>query len=581
MNKGRESVNYKSVVSETEVVGNIFLNPSILDKEKYYFTEMDFSSELNRTLFGAMFNLHQNGVTKFEIKDIENYLADKMKSKAVYDFNKGSEFLKELSKTVSLSSFEYYYNRLKKFSLMRAFSQKVGMDLSWLYDDNNLLDVRKKEAQDKWLDEIEISDLSDCITRKISEVELEVTYENKNHVYFATDGLWEYLQQLKKSPNIGLSMYGKLRTGINKGARKGCFFLRSGQSGAGKTRSMIADACVLGCSEYYEDGEWVKVGNPQPVEYIMVEQKVEEVQILMIAFLSGVDRIEYHSNELTKDEEERILKAYHIFNHSKIHINILPQYDLTDMKNNIKFAITDRATEYIFFDYIENNIKMLEEITKRAGGKISLREDQILFMICNALKDIASTFNVFIESGTQLNGEWKTSEHMDSSMLAGGKSMDRKIDYGEIMIKTSPVDIEKIQHILTNSVYPVPDIKVGIYKNRGSKIDNHILWCKANKGICRIDPLFITDYNYELVSLDEDYFIIEEGEEVVKMFTTETSNSYGAFEKKTNNVSTNEQKKEEHQEEETKAEGMIEECEKGNKIELKLEGEDKPFVFSF
>ena len=131
-------MNYKNVVSETEVIGNIFLNPSLLDKEQYYFSERDFSSELNRTLFEVMFNLHQNGVTKFEIKDIENYLADKVKSKAVYDFNKGNEFLKELSISVSLSSFDYYYNRLKKFSLMRDFVQEVGMDLSWLYDDNNL-----------------------------------------------------------------------------------------------------------------------------------------------------------------------------------------------------------------------------------------------------------------------------------------------------------------------------------------------------------------------------------------------------------------------------------------------------------
>ena len=574
-------MNYKNVVSETEVVGNIFLNPSLLDKEQYYFSEMDFSSELNRTLFGAMFNLHQNGVTKFEIKDIENYLSDKVKSKAVYDFNKGNEFLKELSSSVSLSSFDYYYNRLKKFSLMRAFVQEVGMDLSWLYDDNNLLDVRKKEAQDKWLDETELSELSDCITRKIAEVELKVTYEEKNHVHFVTDGLWEYLQGLQESPNLGLSMYGKLRTGINKGARKGCFFLRSGQSGAGKTRSMIADACVLGCSAYYEEGEWVNTGNPQPVEYIMVEQKVEEVQTLMVAFISGVDtdRILYHSNELTKDEQERIKKAYDIFTRSKIYINILHEYNLTDLKNNIKSAITERETEYFFFDYIENNIKMLEEITKRAGGKIGLREDQILFMICNSLKDLASMFNVFIESGTQLNGEWKTSEHMDSSMLAGGKSMDRKIDYGEIMIKTSPVDIEKIQHILVNSVYPVPDIKVGIYKNRGSKIDNHILWCKSNKGICRIDPLFITDYNYNIVNLDEDYFITEEGEELVKMSKTE-STSYGAFNKMNIDINT-ERKKEEQPEEEEKAEEMIKEYENGDKIELKTEREDKPFVFSF
>lgn len=515
------SSNYVNIVSEVEVIGNIFLNPSLLDSDKYFFIEDDFSSDFHRTIFGSIFNLHANGVTKIEIKDIENYLKDKKKSQAVFEYYKGRDFLKDIAEKISFSSFEYYYNRLKKFSLMRAFSREAGMDLKWLYDPDLLLDVKKQEAQDKWLDETPLGEISDLIVKKITEIELKVTFEEEAHVFPASYKIREYLKSLRESPAYGLSLFGAIRNGIHKGARRGCFFLRSGGEGTGKSRSMVGDAVFLGATEYYDEEkeEWVKTGKAQPVEYIMVEQSLNEVQMMMISFISGVDerRILYHSNELTKEEEERLEKGTIIFEQANIHINLLHEYNITDLKNNIKSAVSERGSIYIFFDYIENNVKIIEEMTQRAGGKVGLREDQILFMITNALKDLAVTLNVFIESGTQVNGEWKSSDHMDSTMLAGSKAMGRKIDYGEIMLKTSVADIEKISPILTSG-YPTPNLKIGIYKNRGGIIDDHILWCKANKGVCKIRPVFLTDYNYQLVEIDEDLFVIEEdnGEDSIK-----------------------------------------------------------------
>ena len=67
-------------------------------------------------------------------------------------------------------------------------------------------------------------------------------------------------------------------------------------------------------------------------------------------------------------------------------------------------------------------MKILEEITKRSGG-VRLREDNILFLLSVKLKEIATEYNVFILSSTQLNGDYRTSDTPDQNLLRGAKSI--------------------------------------------------------------------------------------------------------------------------------------------------------------
>ena len=67
-------------------------------------------------------------------------------------------------------------------------------------------------------------------------------------------------------------------------------------------------------------------------------------------------------------------------------------------------------------------MKILEEISKRSGG-VKLREDNILFMLSNKLKDLCNQYGIFIESATQLNGDWKDAEIPDQNLLRGAKAI--------------------------------------------------------------------------------------------------------------------------------------------------------------
>lgn len=58
------------------------------------------------------------------------------------------------------------------------------------------------------------------------------------------------------------------------------------------------------------------------------------------------------------------------------------------------------------------SLKILEEITSRTNG-VRLREDNILFMLSNRLKDLANEYGIFIMTATQLNAQYQSSETPD------------------------------------------------------------------------------------------------------------------------------------------------------------------------
>ena len=85
-------------------------------------------------IFGSIYNLHQLGAKQITSANIEDYLEQRPKKLAVYKANKGAEYLDKVSENSQLAAFNYYYHRMKKMTLLRMFNEKVGMDLSWLYD---------------------------------------------------------------------------------------------------------------------------------------------------------------------------------------------------------------------------------------------------------------------------------------------------------------------------------------------------------------------------------------------------------------------------------------------------------------
>ena len=499
------SSKYVDVSANMQVIGDVFINPSLLDLEdKYKFNEQDFPQEFHRILFGSIYNLHQLGAKQISIEDIEKYLEQRPKKYAIYKTNKGSEYLENLKEMCQLAAFDYYYNRMKKMTLLRMYNKKVGMNLSWLYDPDNVLDIKKKEAQETWFDNTPINEIANIINDKIDDIKSKYVDNSEDGIIQAGDGALTLLERLRKNPEVGYPLYGRLINTIHRGARLKKFYLRSAATGVGKTRSMIADACFIACNKLYniETKKWEDNGTREPTVFITTEQEEDEIQTMMMAFLANVNESHILENTYIDDEWERVNKAAEILAKSPLYIKKLPDFSLQDIENTIKSNIRNHGVRYVFMDYIHSSMKILSEISSKAGVK-GLREDNILFMISVRIKDLCNQYGVFVMSATQLNSDYVTAQQYDQNLLRGAKAIADKIDCGMIMLQTSQDDRESLKNIVNSMGIEMPDIKMSVYKNRRARYKDILLWCKSERGTCRINPLFVTNYNYELIDIED------------------------------------------------------------------------------
>lgn len=784
------SSKYVDNTSILQVIACIFLNPNLLSfNDKYTFSEEDFPDEFHKIVFGSIYNLYDLGAKQITIANIVDYLSTRPKSEAVFQQNKGEEWLLKIKEAALPEAFDYYYSRLKKMTLLRAYDN-FGIDVSFIYDVDNILDSKKKQMQEDFLDNSSLETIAEKIDNRIEEIKLQYVDNSDVETCQAGDRIMQLIQNLKDTPEVGIPMYGPLINTVTRGARLKKLYLRSAPTGCGKriadytpiptpvgwktvgdiqvgdyifgkngkltkvlklyknpekiwkitfsdgrsidccgehlwqysyrthrgwtsrventqtiyqraqqlknnfkdsdnrgwrfriplnepvdypertykippyvmglaigdgsfrepdaislssaneelpalfaqglghnvqfkknkgtytyyfytdselkhrysikeflseepgllgtysetkyipksyllgsieqryellaglldtdgsisntggrvsyatvskqladdvcelchslgmitsitidqhkeyaksngtayvvniqckkeikpilfklsskkqraleyaanekrvehlsivnieptetivpmtcftvdaedalfqvgdfivthnTRSMIADACNFACNKIYDETfGWIKNGTCEPTLYITTEQEVEEVQTMMLAFLSNVNEEHIIKGRYEGNEEERVVEAAKILQNSPLYIEELPDFSLKDIENRIKKNIRDNDVRYVTFDYIHTSLKILEEITRRSGG-VKLREDNILFMLAIRLKDLCNEYGIFILTSTQLNGDYVDSKTPDQNLLRGAKSIADQITFLKLM----------------------------------------------------------------------------------------------------------------------------------------------------
>ena len=495
--------NYTDIPSCMQVIGAIYNNPSLLDNEKYNFNNEDFTEEFHKIVFGSIYNLHQLGAKEININTITDYLETRPTKLAVFKVNKGVEWLNQIKETTQLAAFDYYYSRMKKMTLFRMY-QSVGFDCSTIYDIDNIFDQKKKQAQEDWLDNTPIEKIADLIDGKIQQIKMKYV-DNADTVFQqAGEGVESLIAKLMEFPEVGYPLYGKLVNTITRGARLGKLYLRSASTGVGKTRAMIADCCFIGCDELYnpETSSWENNGTKEPCVFITTEQQIDEIQTMMLAFISNVNEKNILNNEYHADELDRVKKAAQILKNSQIYVKRLPDFTLQDIENTIKYGVREWGARYFFHDYIHTSMKILSEVSGKSRVE-GLKEYNILFMIAVRLKDLCVENGIFIETATQLNSEYRNANVYDQNLLRGAKSIADKIDYGSILLEVSEEDREALKSFIENNGLEMPTIKLSVYKNRRGESKDILLWCKADRGVCKIDPIFVTDYQYNIINIPD------------------------------------------------------------------------------
>jgi len=507
------SIYYDSKTAE-QVLLSIYKFPYLLEQsDKYFFSVDDFTNKFHKVIFASIYNLKSQGLNSISSIDIENYLSSRPTYEEIYKNNTGSDWLDTNKNNVQLDSFEYYFNRLKKFTVLRAFDS-FGIDVRWIYNPEQQ-DKALIQKQNDLIDSLEVEEVANQVDQKIEEIKLSSLGKTWSVSRHAGEKIVDLIQGFKNQPEVGIPLYGTLINTITRGARLKKFYLRSAPTGIGKSRMMMADMCNFACEEIYslENNQWVSNGSSEPSLFITTELDIEECQTMGLAFLSGVSEEHILNGTYYGNEENRVFKAAHLLSNSPLWIEHLPDFSLRDIESVIRRNVRDNGVRYVAFDYIHTSLKILEEISQRTKG-MKLREDNILFMIAIKIKDLCNELGIFILSGTQLNADWENRDTSNQNVLRGAKAIADKIDLGIITLPVSEQDKEALAGYVQSSCIPMPNLVHHVYKNRRGRFKSVKLWCHADLAICRVNPLFLTDNEYKPISIEDIDIIVDKSNEV-------------------------------------------------------------------
>lgn len=471
-----------------QIFGNLLKNSSILDRtDKYFLTANDFSSSFERRLFAIILTLHSQGARSIGINDIENYLKDIPSTYAVWEKEHGLDYLQDAEDLSDEGNFDYYYNKLKKINLLKSL-KRSGYDISEFYIEDPL--NPKYQEVNAHFEEVSTTDITNSFRKKLNHIENEVGINQENKVSHANDGARQLIESLKLAPDTGPRLQGKFFNTIVRGARKGKFFLRSAASGQGKTRRAVGDACFLSYPIRYnlQTQDWDWDGGTEKSLIIVTEQEEDEIQTMILAYLSGVNEDNILFSNYEDGEEERVQKALQIMDIYQDNLRIcrMPNPNIEQIQQIIRSEVLENGIDFIFYDYIFLNPALLNEFRD-----LKMADHQVLGMMSAALKDLAVELNVFISSSTQLNaqGEDNTKGIKNESAIRGSRAIVDKVDMGCIVNRPTDEDL----HIIEGLCSKVPNSVTDVYKMRRGRYTQVRIWSYADLGTCRVEDLLVTD----------------------------------------------------------------------------------------
>lgn len=494
-----------------QIIGCLLKNPMILTDTKYILTKNDFDLPLAKNIFHAISNLFQQyKVENISIVDIDNYF---QKTEAGYDnFKKqnGLQYLNDCLEISNLSSFDFYYDRLKKMSALRAL-KNGGFDISKIYNENEF-DLVKEQKQQEKLDKMTVQDIFDTYTKSISDLQYDYVCKDDSEEGPIASGVDKLFEELQQNPEIGIPLQGDIYNTIVRGARLKKFYLISGASGTGKTRQMVGHACTIAFPERYDTktNRWIVTGKGNKILFFATEMDKEETQTMILAHISGINEDKILNNYYeTPEEKQRIYDAIKIMDYYKDNFIFVRIGDpsIGQIKALIKKEVLKYNIKYVFYDYIFSSPGLLMEYKD-----LNLREDVVLTMLSTALKDLANELNVFMMSGTQLNGNWQDGKlPRNQNLLRGSKGIVDKIDVGGISLPVTQDEHNLIDPVARKLNKDLPTQVQDLYKIRRGKYNRVRLWSKVDLGTCRTEDLFLTDQNgNEIPIVKNEYLYYDE-----------------------------------------------------------------------
>lgn len=478
------TVDRKTII---QILGGIMARPELLsDIDKYQLEPTDFSQQLDKFVFSAIYNLYVGGAEKIHATDIDAYLGENEVAKNIMERENGTQFLLDCETHSEPSNFAYYYRKLKKLNLMRELQRK-GYDVSGIYSEDPL-EENHFSINEKF-EKLNTGDILNKIKGEIADLENRYVINTFVKEGSAFDGVKDLIASLQVQPEVGVRLQGDIFNTITRGGRKGKLYLRSAGSGVGKTRTMVGDACNIAYPIRYEPKyhKWIATGKPEKVLYIMTEQEPAEIQTMILAYLTGYNEEMFLYGTFGPEHMDRISKALSIMEMYKDNFLTaqIPDPSASVIKNLFRKYNLQKGVENFFYDYIFSSPAMLNEYRD-----LGLREDVCLRLFTTALKNVTVELDVFTLTATQISND-EGDGFKDFRNIRGSKAIVDLCDFACIMSRPSIEELKVVagfQKLFSFS----PDCVTDIFKNRRGRWTMVRVWSKMDLGTCRRYDLFVT-----------------------------------------------------------------------------------------
>ncbi|MEG0900397.1 MAG: DnaB-like helicase C-terminal domain-containing protein [Oscillospiraceae bacterium] len=500
------------VNSSRMLLGCLLQNPLLLISDKYNLDKSDFecsdcdASLFHQTLFRIILYLAKQGNKNIEAIDIYNVVENYKTERAILEENRYSEFVATIKKLSNAENVEYYYNTVKKWSLLREYKSR-GYNVYHFFDediDKGIVDTVSIEDIITWYDIINCDIKKKFyVDKSIEEVKAGISFKQQK-------------EDFKNNPEWGASFFSEYYNTISGGMVKSQLSIISSPTSKGKTTFCVANACKIACTELWDYDTQRFVKNPCcqhcAILYAQFEMKLlRQCVPKIVAYISGVPVSHITRGQYETGEEARVDRAIDIMEESQIYTVLMPKFTKSKLHSMLQEYKLKYNIEYFFWDYIKSGGAINSETQKE--NKTSTNDAQVLSALSEFIKEECVIFNIFSYSMTQCNKNIVDKTILDETAIMGSTGVSFACDNGAILL---PPRKQEQQLIDTIKLSPNPtlselkeklikfdsgELRKGLrvlhcYKSRFTDQETNLrilLWCDMSTGRCEDICCFSVD----------------------------------------------------------------------------------------
>ena len=270
-------------------LGCLMKDPTLVEDIDRPLDREDFNTEtFYDLLFVAIYNLSMQGCKTIDEFAIDSYLSGFKDQYRIFQENRGLEYLNNIKDLSSLENYDYYYHRLRKYSLLRYY-EKQGLDTKFIYD-TSVDEFHANEEQQKFDNYTEQDIVSMVESSLVINPTMKYCTNTLTTEVQAADGGIELIEDLMKIPDVGLPLNNNGLNTVTRGARKGCLYMRSLIQGQGKA---LPNYTIIPTPNGYKRVDEIKEGdylfgkNGKPTKVLKVHPQPEKKQVYQIVFTDG------------------------------------------------------------------------------------------------------------------------------------------------------------------------------------------------------------------------------------------------------------------------------------------------------